>query len=289
MCSVNIISMTSPHEHFEHHLTIVDDKLEAIDHLVRATGLSKRQLKQVMQKGAVWLSRDGHTQRIRRASKPLKAGDQLHLYYDARILDSKPAIPRLIADEVAYSIWYKPYGLLCQGSKWGDHCTIQHWVEGHLQPQRPAFIVHRLDRAATGLIILAHEKKTAAAFSQMFSQRLLDKVYQIIVHGAFPAGPGPITVNDDIEGKSALSHFSRIDYDPTGDRSLLEVTLETGRKHQIRRHSAGMGFPVVGDRLYGQSVDAEDLQLTAWQLAFDCPLSGEYRCYRLDEARLPRL
>lgn len=280
--------MNSPSAHFESHIIITENESKAIEPLVADTGLSKQHLKQVMQKGAVWLSRNGYTQRIRRASKQLKIGDQLHLYYDAKILDSEPAAPHLIADETAYSIWYKPYGMFCQGSKWGDHCTIQRWVEMHLQPQRSAIIVHRLDRAATGLIILAHEKKAAAAFSQMFSQRLLDKRYQIIVHGEFVADD-PVTVSDPIDGKSACSHFKRIDYDPGRDRSLLEVIIESGRKHQIRQHSASLGFPVVGDRLYGLPGDTEDLQLTAWQLVFDCPSTGQRRHYQLDKARLPTL
>jgi len=280
--------MNSPSAHFESHIHITEDELKAIEPLVADTGLSKQHLKQVMQKGAVWLSRNGYTQRIRRASKPLKIGDQLHLYYDAKILDSVPAIPHMIADETAYSIWYKPYGMFCQGSKWGDHCTIQRWVELHLQPQRSAIIVHRLDRAATGLIILAHEKKVAAAFSQMFSQRLLDKRYQIIVHGEFSAD-NTVTVSDPVDGKSACSHFNRIKYDVDRDLSLLDVTIESGRKHQIRQHSASLGFPVVGDRLYGLPGDTEDLQLTAWQLAFDCPITGKSRHYQLDKVRLPTL
>ena len=276
-------------QRFETHITITVDGSKAIELLAIETGLSKQHLKQVMHKGAVWLSRDGHTQRLRRASKSLKVADQLHLYYDARILDSEPNIADLIADETGYSIWYKPYGMLCQGSKWGDHCTIQRWAEGHLRPQRSAFVVHRLDRAATGLIILAHEKKIAAAFGEMFSQHLLEKRYQIIVQGEFPVVSEPITVNDSIEGKSACSHFRCIAYDPARNRSLLEVSIDSGRKHQIRRHSASLGFPVVGDRLYGNPGDDEDLQLCAWQLAFDCPLSGQRRRYQLDGARLPQL
>ena len=55
--------------------------------------------------------------RLRRASKTLVAGDELHLYYDARVLESIPTPPQLIADQEKYSIWYKPYGLLSQGSK----------------------------------------------------------------------------------------------------------------------------------------------------------------------------
>jgi len=273
---------------FTIHTLVEGGDVCAIDLLSGETDLSRMVIKQTMQKGAVWLTRNKYTQRLRRAKKQLKRGDELHLYYDEQVLAKTPAEAELIADEKAYTIWYKPYGMLCQGSKWGDHCTIQRWVEGHLQPQRSAFVVHRLDRAATGLIILAHEKKTAAAFSQMFSQRLLDKRYQIIVHGKFPTASESITVEDRIDGKSACSHFQRLDYDLAHGRSLLEVSIESGRKHQIRRHSAGLGFPVVGDRLYGRPGDKEDLQLSAWRLSFDCPLSGRHKSYRLDDARLPQ-
>ena len=66
------------------------------------------------------------------------------------------------------SIWYKPYGIYCQGSKWGDHHTIHRMAEQQLQ--RPCFIVHRLDRATTGLVIVAHKKKIAAALAALFAQ-----------------------------------------------------------------------------------------------------------------------
>ena len=92
----------------------------------------------------------------------LQQQDRLHLYHDPRVLSIEPAEARMIADEGAFSIWYKPFGMLSQGSKWADHCTISRWVETHLRPQRPAFVVHRLDRAATGLMIIAHAKGVAA-------------------------------------------------------------------------------------------------------------------------------
>ena len=94
----------------------------------------------------------------------------------------------LIEDLIDYSVWYKPYGMLSQGSKWSDHCTIARFAQKNLSNERPAFIVHRLDRAATGLILIAHSKKAAKALSSLFENRTiesnsLEKFYQIIVHG----------------------------------------------------------------------------------------------------------
>ena len=119
--------------------------MSAVDLLAGATGFSRQRIKQIMQKGAVWVTLasggENNAQRLRRAKKVLHPGDTLHLYYDEKILSEEPPTPELIADEGTYSVWYKPYGLRSQGSKWSDHCTIARWAETHLEPQRPAFVV----------------------------------------------------------------------------------------------------------------------------------------------------
>ncbi|NOR36869.1 MAG: RNA pseudouridine synthase, partial [Woeseiaceae bacterium] len=124
-----------------------------------------------MTHGAVWVTRGSNTQRLRRAKRALRVDDEIHLYYNAEILAEVPAEPTLVADVDGYSVWNKPYGLRSQGSKWGDHCTVARWAERNLQPERPAFTVHRLDRAANGLILVAHSKKIAAALSELFRER----------------------------------------------------------------------------------------------------------------------
>ena len=209
----------------EFHINISDSNTSAIELLAAKTNLSKTRLKQTMIKGAVWLTRGKKTQRVRRAKKTFLPGDILHLYYDEQVLDREPPVPELIADEGAYSIWFKPYGMLSQGSKWGDHCTISRWAEQHLLPQRPAFVVHRLDRAATGLIIIAHEKKIAAALSALFQSRDIEKNYHAIVHGKFPDDMQ--TFNADIDDKKAISHVRMLEYDVALNRSLVEVKIET--------------------------------------------------------------
>jgi tRNA pseudouridine32 synthase/23S rRNA pseudouridine746 synthase len=267
---------------FESHCEIVEDGVKAVAQLAGETGLSHQCIKQVMQKGAVWLTNRAGTRRLRRAATKLKKGDQLHLYYNEQVLTCEVPEARLIADEGAYSIWFKPYGMLCQGSKWGDHCTINRWAELHLTPQRSAFIVHRLDRAASGLILIAHQKKAASALAELFQKRQIKKCYRVSVEGIYETSEERLHIVADIDGRPASSWVTLIENDKALNRSLLEVEIGTGRKHQIRRHLAGIGFPIVGDRLHGRGDETtEDLQLTAFSLAFDCPLSGEPRHYCL--------
>jgi len=276
-------------QHSEFHVIVKNSDENAVTLLAAASGLSKQRIKLAMQRGAVWWTQRGSCRRLRRVKKVLRPGDELHLYYDERVLLSDPVEPLLITDEGEYSLWYKPYGLLSQGSKWGDHCTVSRWAEQHLTPQRTSFIIHRLDRAATGLILIGHSKKAAAKLSELFQTRAIEKHYRVIVHGEFPDKPTSYTIDNQIDGRSAISNVSRIDYDAEKDRSLLAVHIETGRKHQIRRHLSQAGYPVVGDRFYGRDGDSENLQLTACFLAFDCPLSGVARRYALADELLPQL
>ncbi len=273
---------------FEKHIEIDAANTTAVELLQQNADLSKQRIKQAMTKGAVWLTRGKYTQRIRRADKPLQMGDTLHIYYDEKLQQQQPDDAILIADETVFSIWHKPYGMLCQGSKWGDHCTINRWVEKHLAPQRPAFIVHRLDRAATGLVIIAHQKKIAAYFANLFQARRIEKHYQACVHGCFPDHK---TLDSAIEDKPAVSHAKRLGYDDKLNQSLLEIRIETGRKHQIRRHLSEAGFPIVGDRLFGgpEQDDTRDLCLTSCYLAFASPVDGETKTYTLPAELLPKL
>jgi len=275
---------------FETHIDITDAGQTAVEVLSHSTKLSKQAIKQAMSKGAVWLTRGKHTQRLRRASRTLTPLDTLHLYYNAEVLATDPAEAILIADEGDYSVWYKPCGLLSQGSKWGDHCTITRWAAQHLTPERPAFIVHRLDRAATGLILVAHSKKATTALTALFQQRDIRKQYQAIVRGQFPGIPKVLTLDTAIEGRAAVSHVRLMEYSEKRHCSLVSVDIETGRKHQIRRHLSQAGFPILGDRLYGNEASPDtDLQLTAVSLRFTCPITGELRTYELDKGLRPRI
>ncbi len=266
----------------EKSIKVEQPGVTAIELLSNNLDLSKQKIKDAMQKGCIWLSTGKQTRRIRRAKKGLNQGETLHVYYDEQVLGMDPIEPELIADEKDYSVWNKPCRMLSQGSKWGDHCTVSRWAEQHLTPHRPAFIVHRLDRAASGLILIAHTKKAAGALSKMFADRKMEKIYHAEVSGRWPFQEAT-TLDTPIDGKIAVSHVTPIKYNRDQASTLLEVTIETGRKHQIRKHLSISGYPIIGDRLYGSLELRKDLQLTAIKLSFQCPLTGAMRNYQLNK------
>jgi len=266
--------------------------MTALSTLTKQCDLSANELKKAISKGALWLTRGNKTQRTRRLKNKLKAQDTLHFYYDEHVLDQEPTPAILIEDLKGYSVWYKPYGMLSQGSKWSDHCTISRFAQTRLSPERPVFIVHRLDRAATGLILIAHSKKAASALSAMFEHHQLEKIYHIIVHGNFSNEKIKV-ISDPIDGKSAQSTFSFIEYNKANDLSVIEVKIDSGRKHQIRKHAGNNNWPIVGDRLHGNKSinysESLNLQLSAVSLNFTCPLSGQARHFQLSEDLRPNL
>ncbi|MCW9030724.1 MAG: RNA pseudouridine synthase [Gammaproteobacteria bacterium] len=276
----------------KYHIEVTDDGASPVDLLAAESGLSKQKIKQAMQKGAVWLTDDKGTHRLRRQSKKPKSGSKLHFYYDPEVLDETVDDAILIADEGDYSVWYKPRGMLSQGSKWSDHCAINRWVEQHgvnqhSEPQRQAFIVHRLDRFASGLILIAHKKKTATLLADLFKKKNITKQYKAIVHGLFPRDA--VTLSNEVDNKPAVSHVSLLQYEEVTNTSLVQVDIETGRKHQIRIHLSGAGFPIVGDRLYGSDDGDKDLQLTAFKLSFPSPIDGTDKIYTLSDELQPKL
>lgn len=293
------MSQTLSHHKIECHVTVTSSEDNAASLLSNESQLSKQLIKQAMTKGAVWHTCGQSTARLRRGKKALKVGDELHLYYNQEVLEHRVDDAELIADLGHYSLWYKPYGMLCQGSKWGDHTTINRYVETHLTPQRPAFIIHRLDRAASGLVLIGHSKSITAALAKLFEVRALDKYYQVIVEGNFAAIAAdnestrivkPVTIATDVDGKSACSHAKLICYDVEKNRSLVQVKIESGRKHQIRIHMASIGYPVIGDRLHGTAQESEiNLQLTSCYLKFPCPITGEIKEFELPEQLRPKL
>ncbi|RUO24309.1 RNA pseudouridine synthase [Aliidiomarina minuta] len=187
----------------------------------------------------------------------------------------------------------KPSGLLTVPGKAAEH---KDCVENRVKSVLPtARIVHRLDMATSGLLLMALDKGTQGALGQQFERREVSKVYRARVWGKLPQEEGSIELPlrcdwpnrprqmvDHEQGKSALTHYkvqSRSQH--YSDVLLFPVT---GRSHQLRVHMWQSGCPILGDRLYGspQSTQAAPrLLLHAEELRFSHPHSGEACHFKL--------
>jgi 23S rRNA pseudouridine1911/1915/1917 synthase len=151
-------------------------------------------------------------------------------------------------------------------------------------------IVHRLDAATTGLMVVAKSESAYSTLKQAFRERQVDKVYHALVQGhpdplrgtvdapiaRHPAGNGRFAVVSD--GRPSVTHYDTLEAFRAA--SLVEIILETGRTHQIRVHMSAIRHPCAGDRLYGgDPVLAARLGLTrqwlhAVRLGFAHPADG---------------
>jgi tRNA pseudouridine32 synthase/23S rRNA pseudouridine746 synthase len=240
------------------------------------SGLSKTKVKKAMTKGAAWIRRPKKKKRrIRRATAPVYDGDTIWLYYDQHILEQTPPTARCLKDGIHYSIWFKPSGLMSQGSHFGDHCAITRQAESWFQPERPVYLVHRLDREVSGVIILAHQYNAASRLSRLLQNNQIKKGYQARVKGDLSRHSAHGLIDLPLDGRHAVTQYKITEYDNASDTSVVRVNIETGRRHQIRRHFDIIGFPILGDPRYGHhNSHAAGLQLVAFSVQFDCPFGG---------------
>lgn len=153
--------------------------------------------------------------------------------------------------------------------------------------QSRAHVVHRLDRDTSGLMIYAKDMKTEQIFEHQWHDIVYDRRYVGVVSGVMEESNGTIanwlkdnkayiTFSSPVDngGKYAVTHFNVLQR--SQDYSLVEYRLETGRKNQIRVHSADMGHPICGDVKYGNGDDPlHRLCLHAFKLCFNHPITGE--------------
>jgi tRNA pseudouridine32 synthase/23S rRNA pseudouridine746 synthase len=256
---------------------------EACGLLAETAGLPRLRIKDAMQKGAAWLVRPGGgARRLRRAKARLHPGEQLALYYDDELLSREPPAAECRHDLGRYSVWFKPARLMTQGTRYGDHCSLLRQAEVFLRPERQAYLVHRLDREASGLVIIAHDRAAAGALSRLFAERRITKSYRAEVRGRIGPRGSSGRIDLPLDGRPAATTYRVVKYDASTDTSVVEAEMSTGRKHQIRRHLAMTGFPVMGDPSYGKNnKNTEGLKLTACSLQFTCPFSGRSMAFQL--------
>jgi len=264
-----------------HHFTVAHGGV-AVDLISHATPLSKTAIKDCLNKGGIWLHRSARKeQRIRKAKLVLQPGDKVSIYYDDAILNLPVPAASCLYTCNNYSIWYKPAGLLSQGTRYGDHCSLMRYARKVGRIKTP-YLVHRLDREAKGLVLLAHTSSAAAKFSELFRNGCIEKRYHAIVAGILGRVNETFQLNEPLDNKPAATSVMVTSHDLLLQRSTLDIILHTGRYHQIRRHLSMLGFPLVGDWKYGGERDQNGLLLTAYSLSFICPFLQKRKRFRVD-------
>jgi 23S rRNA pseudouridine1911/1915/1917 synthase len=186
----------------------------------------------------------------------------------------------------------KPAGLVVHPAPGHARGTLVHGllaydVDGGDEPERPG-IVHRLDRDTSGLMVVARSPEAHRLLQELVQQRAVTREYLALVNGRPRSRRGTIDApigrdrNDPLRHsldtdtpRDAVTHFEVEELFPR--HTLLRVTLETGRTHQIRVHLAAVDLPVAGDPLYGRAgeLGLERQFLHAARLAFPHPITGE--------------
>ncbi len=269
--------------------------------LVEALKLSRSAAQELIETEAIRVNG-----KIPKAHLKVSAKDRVELTVvkEKKVSPKKVKIPKLeiIYEDADVIVVNKPAGLLTHPAPNVDEPTLVDALIAHDKKiknvgddKKRAGIVHRLDRDASGLLIVA---KTNAAFAHLKSQfqnRLTRKIYAVLVHGKIAKDHD--TINWPIarsttrkgkmaarptsqEGREAVTHFDVVARYP--HLTLLDVRIETGRTHQIRAHMFALGHHVVGDKLYFhkgvKGIGLDRLFLHAKELTITLP-SGEEKTF----------
>lgn len=212
----------------------------------------------------------------------------------AKKQQSRSPIEFLYDDEVLCVVC-KPAGLLTVPTRYGEGRTLVSSVERRLKdsdPKAQAFVVHRLDRDVSGVLVMAKNLETAEALRNQFAARKPERKYIAIIAGTMDPPSGTITsylatdadlnrysVRDPEQGELAITHYATKAV--WNDASLVEVRLETGRRNQIRVHLAEASHPILGDPRYRSELAAHRawphrrIALHAETLSFAHPVTGQ--------------
>jgi len=186
---------------------------------------------------------------------------------------------------------YKPAGLLVQGDQTGEPSLLdlgKAWLKERYNKPGEVFLglVHRLDRPVAGVLLFCRTSKAARRVSEQFRLGKVKKYYLAILEGKLESESGRLVHQieryDDrssriVGNPTSLSQEARLTYqllDTIGARSLVQVSLETGRRHQIRLQMAQVGHPILGDLRYGASapLPRKQIALFARQLVVAHPV-----------------
>lgn len=208
---------------------------------------------------------------------------------------------RIIFEDAYLIVVEKKEGLLTVSTGNEDETTAFSILKNHVKKSSPdnrIYVVHRLDRETSGVIMFAKNREVQLILQENWHRIITQRIYVALVEGKIEKERDTIVTwlsenekslkihssNTDNGGQQAITHYRCVKSNE--DYSLLEIELETGRKNQIRVHMQGIGHPIVGDKKYGANISPINrLGLHARLLAFYHPITTDIVSF---ETQVPR-
>lgn len=271
------------HFHITAENTLQKFLLESLTHESKTTIKSLLAHKQVALNGKP----------VSRFDTPLHPGDELEIFFDKRTVSFYHPLLKIIYEDAAILVVEKASGLLSMATERDKEKTAYHLLNDYVKisnPRNHVFILHRLDRDTSGILMFAKNQDVQASLQQNWNEMILERKYVAVIEGQPAKESGTIRSymaessnyfvhkSNTAEGKLAITHYQVL----KGGRpySLIELDLETGRKNQIRVHMQENGHPVAGDKKYGaRSNPLHRLALHAFKLRFIHPVTHKELCF----------
>lgn len=257
---------------------VVNKDSELLEYLYEHLDMPKKRVKQYLVHGAVYVNED----RVTQYNYPLVAGMKIMIDTNSKNLEFTFSI---IFEDDHLLVVNKPSGLLTIATEKEKERTLYHIVRDYVVSKNPhgrIFIVHRLDRDTSGIVLFAKDEKTKNQLQENWNDYVSLREYTAIVTGHPKEESGQIVqylketktnlvyVSPREDGKKAITNYSVL---KTSDKySMLKVTIETGRRNQIRVAFASKKMPILGDKKYGEKSKVNRLYLHANRLKIYYPV-----------------
>lgn len=244
---------------------------------------SRTTLRQMMQSGRVRVNGEPEID----AKRTLSSGDEISVLSRSEAV-TLPSTLTLLHEDDDVIVVIKANGLLTVATEREKENNAHALLDDYLRQKSGGrvHVVHRLDRETSGVLVFAKNFKAREVLKEKFAAHDIDRIYVAIIAGKIEPRAGTIqsnllerpnlrmeSVKRHPEAKMAITHYRTLQ--SAGPYTMLEVTLETGRKNQIRAQLSERGHPVVGDQFYGSTINPIGrLGLHAQLLGFDHPTTG---------------
>ena len=243
---------------------VVKKEGELLDYLYNNLDMPKKRIKQYLTHGSIFVNNN----RTRKYNLKVVPGMTIVIDTDSK---NKKTLPfDILFEDEHIIVVNKPSGLLTIATEKERDKTLYHIVREYLVSKNQyarVFIVHRLDKDTSGIVVLAKDEKTKNKLQENWNEYVSLREYVAIVHGKPKKDEDRIVqklketktnlvyITKDQDGKEAITNYKVIK--SNDDYSMLSINIETGRKNQIRVALSSIDTPIVGDKKYGLKNDKE--------------------------------